>query len=281
VPAQLLLSDVVFAALQPAVPREDVPFNSLTGVPPGASLETAQRVLELLQDFPAEDPTFDTNATIPAAGTIFPCYVCDYRGYDNASAATDIDAGQVIPGYERIKLGQFALTALQLFSTNPFGSDDLLVVYEVGFSHVVDMPRKGELYFQGSGDQSHPSPGADCTGDATPADCTTLRINPTQQTEGFADDFAWGMRTLIQLNYSNLFDAGLTVKPTVLAFWDVDGIAPAPQQNYVEGNRWIVPALFFEYGADWSATIVYQYYAGRYSMLGDRDNISASITYAF
>jgi hypothetical protein len=89
------------------------------------------------------------------------------------------------------------------------------------------------------------------------------------------------MRPLIQLNYSNVFNAGLTIKPTVLAFWDVEGIAPAPQQNYVEGNRWIVPALFFEYGADWSGTLVYQYYAGRYSMLGDRDNISASITYAF
>jgi hypothetical protein len=71
------------------------------------------------------------------------------------------------------------------------------------------------------------------------------------------------------------------VKPTVLGFWDVNGIAPAPQQNYVEGNRWIVPALFFEYGSDWSGTLVYQYFAGRYSMLGDRDNIAASITYAF
>jgi hypothetical protein len=283
VPAQLLLSDVVFAALQPAVPRVDVAFADLLGSPLGFTGDTGQRVGELLADFatnPRANPT-DTSAVIPGASTIFPCYVCDYRGYDNGSAATDIDPGQYIPGYERIKLGQFALTALQLFSTNPFGSDDLLVVYEIGFSHVVDMPEKGELYFQGSGDQSHPSPGADCTGDATPADCTTLRINPTQQTQGFADDFAWGMRTLIQLNYSNLFDAGLTVKPTVLAFWDVEGIAPAPQQNYVEGNRWIVPALFFEYGADWSATIVYQYYAGRYSMLGDRDNVSASITYAF
>ena len=89
------------------------------------------------------------------------------------------------------------------------------------------------------------------------------------------------LNELGNLSTHTLSDIGLTVKPTVLAFWDVEGIAPAPQQNYVEGNRWIVPALFFEYGSDWSGTIVYQYYAGRYSMLGDRDNISASITYAF
>jgi hypothetical protein len=291
VPAQLLLSDVVFAALQPAVPRTDVPFNSLTGVPPGANLETAARITELLvSDFPnSNDPADSTAAVIPGASTIFPCYVCEYRGYDNSSAAgNDIVAGQVIRGYERIKLGQFSLTALQLFSTNPFGSDDLLFVYEVGFQHVIDMPKAdptpgaGGLFFQGSGDQSHPSQGADCTGDAEfGTTCTTLRINPTRQREGFATDFAWGMRTLIQLNYSNLFDAGLTMKPTLLAFWDVNGIAPAPQQNFVEGNRWLVPGLFFEYGADWSGSIIYQYFAGKYSMLGDRDNVSASITYAF
>lgn len=287
VPAQLLLSDVVFAALQPAVPRDNVAFNSLAALPSTASVGTGERVTALLADFAASGDPTASDAVIPGASTIFPCYVCAYRGYDNDDPATDIDEGQVIRGYERIKLGQFALTMLQLFSTNPFGSDDLLFVYEVGFQHVVDMPKPdhdlgdGGLFFQGSGDQSHPSPGADCTGDATPADCTTLRINPTQQRRGFATDFAWGMRTLIQLNYSNVFDAGLTIKPTVLAFWDVDGVAPAPQQNFVEGNRWIVPGFFFEYGSDWSGTLMYQYFAGRYSMLGDRDNIAASITYAF
>lgn len=292
VPAQLLLSDVVFAALQPAVPRGDIAFADIADFNPAtATPETAARVSALLGDFAVSGDPNARNAVIPGAGTIFPCYVCNYRGYDNGTATApgtnDIKAEQVIRGYERLKMGQFALTALQLFSTNPFGSDDLLTVFEVGFTHVVDMPEQnstpggGGLFFQGSGDQSHPSPGADCTGDATPADCTTLRINPTQQTEGFADDFAWGVRTLIQLNYSNVFDAGLTIKPTVLGFWDVNGIAPAPQQNYVEGNRWIVPALFFEYGSDWSGTLVYQYFAGRYSMLGDRDNIAASVTYAF
>jgi len=289
VPAQLLLSDVVFAALQPAVPRRDIPFTDLLTALPGTFTgDTLLRVGELLDD--AGTDVGALSSVIPGASTIFPCYVCEYRGYDNGTFdnhPNDVVAGQTINGYERIKLGQFALTMLQLFSTNPFGSDDLLFVYEVGFQHVVDMPKPdhdlgdGGLFFQGSGDQSHPSPGADCTGDATPADCTTLRINPTQQRKGFATDFAWGMRTLIQLNYSNLFDIGLTVKPTVLAFWDVDGIAPAPQQNFVEGNRWIVPGLFFEYGADWSGTLMYQYFAGRYSTLGDRDNIAASITYAF
>jgi hypothetical protein len=291
-PAQLLLSDVVFAALQPVVGRVTLPFTGLTGGPfipdPLSDSNTGARVGELLADFGTfGDPTAQ-NSALPAANVIFPSYVADYRGYNNASDTTDIDGGQYIAGYERLKVGQFALTALQLFSTNPFGSDDLLMVYEVGFTHVVDMPKttgSRPLFFQGAGDQTHPSEGADGTGGTGQPGCRPGacegRINPTQQTKGFAEDFAWGLRALVQLNYSNLFDVGLTVKPTVLAFWDVDGIAPSPMQNYTENSRWLVPALFFEYGAQWSGTLIYQYFDGRYSALNDRDNVSFSLTYAF
>jgi hypothetical protein len=282
-PAQVLLSDVVFAGLQPVIGREQLPFTDVAQFNPAlATPETAARFNALLQDFAAYGDPNASNAALPAATTIFPSYLAAWRGHDNTSAATDIDGGQLIRGYERLKVGQFALTALQLFSTNPFGSDDLLMVYEVGFTHIIDMPPQEPvlgrgLYFQGAGDQSHPSPGADGTGGNSPQG----RINPTFQTAGFADDFAWGLRTLWQLNYSNLFDVGLTVKPTVIAFWDVEGIAPAPMQNYVEGSRWVVPGLFFEYGASLTGTLIYQYFAGERSALADRDNISASITYAF
>jgi hypothetical protein len=267
---------------------------------PLAAPETGQRVTELLSDFavyagshPGESPQ---NSVLPGADLIFPSYVADYRGYDNTDPNRDINGGQYIPGYERIKVGQFALTALQLFSTNPFGSDDLLMVYEVGFTNVFGMPKRdpvmghGGLYFQGAGDQTHPSPGADCTGGTVSGTGTNFdtqttacngRINPTQQTEGFADAFAWGIRGLWQLNYSNLFDIGLNIKPTMLAFWDINGIAPSPMQNYVEGNRWLVPALFFEYSSDWSGSLIYQYFGGPRNALADRDNISMSLTYAF
>jgi hypothetical protein len=286
-PAQLLIGDLLMAGLQPAVGRRNLPFAGLGAFTPdpGADPNTAARVQELLADFAETGDPDAANAVLPGARQIFPDYITPYRGYDNNDPNRDINAGQYIAGYERLKVGQFALTALQLFSTNPFASDDLLMVYEIGFTHVIDMPERGTLYFQGAGDYSHPSPGADCSGFPAGTVCATPevtgRINPTQQTEGFADDFAWGVRGLIQLNYSNLFDSGINVKPTVLAFWDVDGIAPSPMQNYVEHNRWIVPAFFFEYGSDWSGTLIYQYFAGPYTLLADRDNISASITYSF
>jgi hypothetical protein len=289
-PAQVLIGDLLMTGLQPAVGRVNLPFAGLNAFTPdpGADPNTGARVQELLSDFAETGDPDAANAVLPGARQIFPDYLSVYRGYDNGTPMqhpNDIKAGQYIPGYERLKVGQFALTALQLFSTNPFGSDDLLMVYEVGFTHVIDMPEKGQLYFQGAGDYSHPSPGADCSGFPAGTDCATPevtgRINPSQQTEGFADAFAWGARALIQLNYSNLFDAGLNVKPTMLAFWDINGIAPSPMQNYVEGNRWIVPALFFEYSSAWSGTLVYQYFGGPRNLLADRDNVSASLTYSF
>jgi hypothetical protein len=295
-PAQVLISDVVFAGLQPAIGRAQLPFTGAGAfvADPVNAPGTAARFAELLLDFAAFGDSEASNAALPAATTIFPSYLAAYRGYDNGAPGDDsdhprdIDGGQYIPGYERLKIGQFALTALQLFSTNPFGSDDLLMVYEVGFTHVIDMPERSTelgrgLFFQGAGDISHPSAGADGTGGGP--GCTANgcegRINPTQQTEGFADDFAWGLRTLWQLNYSNLFDIGLTMKPTVLAFWDVEGIAPSPMQNYVAGARWIVPGLFFEYGEALTATVIYQYFAGSRLSLANRDNISVSLSYAF
>ena len=301
-PAQVLITDVVYAGLQPAIGRNSLPFVGVGAfVPDPTQPLTAARVGALLSDFStfATAPNGDPNAQnseLPSAREIFPDYLSTYRGYDNSDPNRDIDGGQYIPGYERLKVGQFALTALQLFSTNPFGSDDLLMVYEVGFTNVFGMPKKGELYFQGAGDTGHPSPGADGSGDpqgpAGVAACDPSaptqqcldrvgRINPNQVSTGYADPFAWGVRALVQLNYSNLFDIGLTVKPTLLAFYDVKGIAPSPMQNYVEGNRWIVPGLFFEYGSNISASLIYQYFAGRYNALSDRDNISASLSYSF
>lgn len=289
-PAQLLISDIVYAGLQPAIGCQNLPFNGIGSFDfTGATPDTAARVSALLGDFAAAGDPFASQSVLPGARQIFPDYLSGYRGYDNTcaglAAGRAIKPGQYIPGYERLKVGQFALTALQLFSTNPFGSDDLLMVYEVGFTHVVDMPARGELYFQGNGDMNHPSPGADCTGFAAGQDCADAtvvgRINPTQMRSGFADDFAWGLRGLVQLGYSNLFDIGLNVKPTVLAFWDVEGIAPSPMQNYVEGNRWIVPTFFFEAGSDWAGTLMYQYFAGPNNFLAGRDNVMASISYSF
>ena len=100
-------------------------------------------------------------------------------------------------------------------------------------------------------------------------------------TEGFADRFSWGLRTLIRATYNDVFGWGINVEPTIIAFADIEGIAPFPAQNYVEDNLFIVPGLFFEIGQSWSGTLLYQYLDGENNLLRDRDNISFSLSYSF
>ncbi len=248
-PNQLLFTDVLMVAEQPALPPQDIPIG--VGVIPGLAA-----------------------ATIPGARTFVPDFISVYRG-------EEISANEYVPGFERLKVGQFVLNAIKLVSgENLFRAEDITILLEVGFTHVVDMPEPGELFFNGTGEQTHPSPGEDGTGDP-PGTEHALRINPTQMTEGWADDFAWGTRALVQFNYANVLNLGVTLKPTILWMEDIDGIAPSPSQNYVEGNRWIVYGTFFEYGNDWSGSVLFNHYAGEDNLLADRDSVLFGVTYSF
>ncbi|MGH8528600.1 MAG: DUF1302 domain-containing protein [Nevskiales bacterium] len=248
-PAQLLISDVLLAAVQPALPTQDIPIG--VGVIPGLSL-----------------------GTIPGARTFAPDFISPYRGQA-------IQANQYIPGFERLKVGQLVVNGIKLIAgENIFRAEDITVLIEAGFTHVVDLPEAGELFFQGGGDSSHPSPGEDGSGDP-PGTSHALRINPTQMKEGWAEDFAWGLRSLVMFNYSNVWDSGITLKPTILWSEDIKGIAPSPAQNYVEGNRWIVLGSFVEYGEDWSGNILFNHFAGERNLLADRDSVFFSVAYSF
>ncbi len=271
-PAQLLLSDFLYAIVQNAAPSEDIPVGPnafadplLSGIP--APLSDVVTTLE------GSVPM--GGLTIPGARSIFPDFITQYRG------RTPLP-GEYVPGFERLKIGQFALTGIRLFPAgNIFKAEQVLVLLEGGFTHVVDMPKEGELYFQGAGDLTHPTPGSDGSGQPKGEPINTLNLNPHQQKEGFADDFAWGLRALIRATYNDVFGWGINLEPTVIAFADLGGIAPFPAQNYVEDNLLIVPGLFFEIGQSWSGTILYQYHDGERNLLRDRDNISFSVAYNF
>ncbi len=253
-PLQVLQSDLIFTAAQQAVPAEDIPVG--VGVIPGG-----------------------TQFTIPGARSVFPAFLTEYRNIDP-------QPGDYIPGFERFGVGQLVLNGIRIFSSsNPIKADQILWLVEAGLTHVRDMPEINELPFQGAGDFTHPTPGADGTGQPSGQPINTLSINPTQQTEGLADDFSWGMRSLLRLQYSNvfnLFGRDVNLFPTLIWFEDIEGISPSPMQNYVENTRMIVPALLFELGSDFSGNIIYQYHDGdRTNLRRDRDNLGFSVIYNF
>lgn len=281
-PAQILISDVFYAGFQPAFATQDIPLNPLgIQVPDGPLAGTVQMLLDGI--IGGAFPGVSVDTIIPGAETFIPSVLTRYRGRTIASG-NEYGPGDYVKGYERLNVGQFVVNALKLFPST-FGADDVTFLAEFGFTHVIDMPKKGDLYFQGAIEHTHPSPGADCTGFDEDTDCTsakvTARVNPTQQKDDFADNFAAGIRFLVQFNYSNFMNSGVNIKPTLLWMEDIYGIAPFPVQNYVEGNRWVVPGFQFEIGQALNGTLLYQYYDGADNAIQDRDNISVSLTYNF
>jgi hypothetical protein len=246
-PVQVGITDVIFAGLQPAFPRQDLP---ITGLPvPGTPV-------------------------LPGAPNAVPSFLTRYRGIDVAG-------GQFIPGYERLKVGQVDMTAIRtISSSNPIGADQIIFLAEAGATHVIDMPDVDEIPFEGGvyHRNTHPSPGADGTGSGGVTD--SRRFNPTQQTDGFAEDFSWGYRLVALFEYNDVFN-GVNFKPILGFFHDVDGIAPAPMQNFIEGRKQFLIGTDIIFESGWTGQVFYQGFAGRNHTLSDRDFLSFSAAYTF
>ena len=243
-PLQVQLTDIVFAGLQPALPRTD---QDLLGV-----------------------------LTLPGSRSAFPDYVTGYRGI------TDVQANQYIPGYQRFKVGQFDITAIKAFSSNPFGADQIIWISEAGFTHIYDLPSLDQLQIEGGYlNDTHHSPGADGTG--TPnGQPDTRHFNPTQQNTGFATRFSWGLRSIIQMEYNDVV-FGWSLKPQIILAHDMTGTAPSPNQNFVQGRSQAIVGTDVNFSQSLTGHIQYEWYwgAGRRNSLIDRDNVALSLGYSF
>lgn len=288
-PVQIQLPDVIFAGLQPAFPASDIAGtpgglgNTVGQVAAGLGLSTdiipvpvLAGLLELGQ------------STLPSAQHAIPSYLVAYRNLGK------VGPNQYIRGYERLPVGQFDITAIRIWSQNPFGADQVIVLGEAGFTHVLNMPSQSELQFEGgTAVTTHASGGADGTGLTAANSCNnaitgspsdyTCHLNPTQQKRGFAENFAWGLRSLIRMEYNNVV-FGWSLKPTFALSWDVEGTAPSPQQNFVQGRKEFLGGTEINITPSLTSRVLYQsFFGGKRgeNTRSDRDNVSLSFSYAF
>lgn len=245
-PVQVQLQDVVFAGVNPIFPRTELEI-------PGV-------------------------ASIPTADIAVPDFIeTRFRGNSN------IQPNTIIRGYERLKVGQLSLTGIRVLSgtANPIGADQILILVEGGFTHILDMPGLDEIQFDGSGaNNTHFSPGADGSGGAG---VDTRRTVPTMQTDGFVDDFSAGYRVLMRAEYNELVGWIPVIRPLFGFFHDVKGIAPSPMQNFVEGRKQVSLGSGFEFNQKLSGLVLYTAFAGGgdQNKLSDRDFLSMSLAYSF
>ncbi|MBX6420417.1 MAG: DUF1302 family protein [Nevskia sp.] len=290
-PVQVDVPDLVFAALQPAFPKQDLTLGldattiqqTIASLPAVIGSISTSNPTQLLQDtigllnaLPVIAGTAGKSVTIPSGRTILPDYVESYRGIT-------VQPHQIVRGYERLPVDQLDLTGIRAIgaSENPFGADQILILAELGFTHIWHMPPRSRLQLEGGdNNDTHASPGADGTGSGGVPDAR--RFNPTQQTHGFASSFSWGYRILAQFEYDNLI-WNLNFKPSLQWNQDVSGIGPQPMQNFVAGTKTYVIGTVIESGQDWSGQIFYQGSTGggTVNTQRDRDVIGLAINYTF
>lgn len=270
-PLQVQLADVIFAGLQPTVPVE--------------SLETPA-------DPTGFDPTGLGGIHFPSADEAIPSYWARRLGHINTDPNTRVKAHEVIPGFERHKVMQFDFTAIKAVSNNPFGADQIIFINEVGGTRIMDMPDRHDVQFQGAGPGfTSFALGADGTG--TPdrasqpcqgnnASTEACHLTPTHQSQGLATAFSWGVRSITRFEYNDVI-FGWSMKPTIIAQWDINGIAPFPIQNFVKNRKQIDVGTDINITDALGARIVYETFfgGGRLNSRADRDNVSFNLSYTF
>ncbi len=184
--------------------------------------------------------------------------------------------GDVIRGWERHEVSQLQLTATKLFGpNNPFNADQIVLLGEVGFTNVWDLPDPSVLRYNG--------PGTDTGGGVSTLDGGSGRNPVTEPADNFATAFSWGYRLITRFDFNNAFGTPVNLFPRLAFNHDVQGVTPGPGGNFVEDRKSVTLGLNAVYLEKYSADLSYTSYLGDdiHNLIHDRDFISLNFKYSF
>ncbi len=183
--------------------------------------------------------------------------------------------GEFIPGYERQEVSQAQVTMTKLIGPNNWiNASQVAVVAEVGATNFWNLPDHDVLRFDGPGTDTGGGPSIVTGGNSR---------NPVTLNDGFATAFSWGYRLVIAPTYNNFFGTPWSMTPRLAFNHDVQGISPGPGGNFIAGRKQATIGAQFNYLAQWRLDFAYTNFfgAGINNLLGDRDFVSASVSYSF
>lgn len=200
----------------------------------------------------------------------------------NAGIRPDLDGVSQMPvfgpgvrseGYILTDTVQAQMTLTHLFGPS-FGASQMVGLIEIGGININDMPNPDELRLNG--------PGTNRNGGIEGKEGLELAIQDGVETNPFPDDFAWGYKAVLKLDYSNVF-AGINISPRIVFSHDVDGTTPDPLFMFVEERKSVSFGVGFEYQNRWTANFGYNAFfdgVGTTNELEDRDFVSFSVSYS-
>lgn len=265
--------------------------NQLSGNLADAGLNFAD-LSAALQGVPANVLLSDP----PGRRNAFPDYLTEYRDMG------PIQPGQYIRGYERFDVFQYNIGGTYVIGPgNWIKANQIILLFEIGATHVPSLPSLDELQIEGDGTFYHHSVGTDGSGAPAcppgvvqgtsdePSGNTRLcgvfqggRFNPSQQTDGFATEFSWGYRIIGIIRYDNVFP-GISFAPIFVIAHDIDGTSPGPGPNFIEGREMYLLNVEMKIGTRYSLVAGATIFRGAepYNLLTDRDFIQLGIKYLF
>ena len=191
--------------------------------------------------------------------------------------------GDFINGVIELDSLQLQLTASHLFGPVGF-IDNLIVLGEVGYVEINDMPDPSVLALEAPGTfRSVPLvPITMPDGSVNTREGLHVALSNGPETGAqFATDSAWGYRLLAVADFNNVFSGvNLSVRSTFAH--DVDGTTPNPLFLFTEDRKSGNVSFTFNYLSKMSATFSYNAFwgGGQANDLSDRDFVSLSFNYA-
>lgn len=187
--------------------------------------------------------------------------------------------GETAAGYILSDTLQMQVTASHIFGP-VLGTDNLILLGEVGYVNVQDMPDPAVLRLNGPGTaRSGP---LQPTSTGNPRTGLHIGLSNGPETNPFPTASAWGYRLLARADYNNAF-AGINLQARATFSHDVNGITPDPLFLFVEERKSASLSLTFDYLNRWAATVGYNAFwggIGTTNSLSDRDFVSFDIKYS-
>lgn len=195
-----------------------------------------------------------------------------------------VGPGETASGFVTSDTMQIQATATHIFGPM-LGTDNLIMVGEVGYVDITDFPDPSVLRLNGPGTARTPSlePLRDEDGNIiSTREGLHQGLSDGPETNPFPTDDAWGYRLAVVADYNNVF-SGINLRARATFAHDVKGTTPDPLFLFVEDRKSGSIGLTFDYLSKWSATASYSGFwggLGTTNTLSDRDFISFDIKYS-